>query len=234
MQKTNYLSTWSWMLTWEPLVTIILCSVTRLDVHEGGFIATDEISARSPSELRQQVVLQGAFPKKAVYITNSYLQTVPIRFCVFIHNMCLHVSHLMLRFFFFFKIMKFCLVLVSKLVLYSSIFLPFSPHLPFSHCHFDLYNLVSCLFWACLSDHMWILQLGSWLVATPYSHPMPVFLSPQWQQPLLVSTTSVWNNFPTTAPNLKLWHQTALWTSTPASVLCNITCNPIHPELLLP
>lgn len=98
MQNTNYLSTWSWMLTWEPFVTIMLCSVARLDAHEGGFIATDEISARSPLEFRQQMVLQGAFLKKAVCITNSAYMLL----CVYSQHVGTCISFSVALFFSFF------------------------------------------------------------------------------------------------------------------------------------
>lgn len=51
--------------------SLILCSVTGLDGDEDGFIVTDEISARALSEFRQQMVLQGAFPKNAVCISKQ-------------------------------------------------------------------------------------------------------------------------------------------------------------------
>lgn len=69
------------MLTGESSVIIILYSVTRLDVYEDGFIATDEISARASSQFRQKMVLKGAFPKKAVYMSEQCLCV-----CMFIHT----------------------------------------------------------------------------------------------------------------------------------------------------
>lgn len=75
----------------------MLCSETGLDVLEAGFIATDEISAQSPSELRQQMVLQGAFPKKAVYITNSAYMFL----CVYSQHVATCSSFSVALFFFF-------------------------------------------------------------------------------------------------------------------------------------
>lgn len=165
MQNKNYLSTWIWMLTWEPLVTTILCSVTRLDVHEGGFIATDEISAPSPSEFRQQMVLQGVFPKKAVYITNSAYMILSVY--------SQHVGT--------------CFSFSVALFLFNCEILPFFG-----------------------------VQAG--LIQQHFSSVSPSFAI----------------IFPQQLQILKLWHQTALRTLIPASILCNITCNPIHSELLLP